>query len=163
MRSIRPGPKATEGMPSRARARLGRRSGGVDDRRQTALHVGCAAADQSPILHTRVELCAAEGRHDVVVAVEVEKRPAIADLGEDGMPACIAVAGLDHLVADRQRIELHADALNALVVRGARRVLRGDGDEIAGKRNDRVLGELGRAWAQGPTVPRPISPGRLAA
>jgi hypothetical protein len=133
---------------------------GVDDGRQAALHVGGAASDQSPVLHPRIELRAAEAGHDVVVAVEVQKRPAIADLGEDGVPARVAVAGVDHLVADRQRVHLRADALNALVVRGARRILGRNGDEVARKGNDRALTELGRVWGHAPTVARACRRGR---
>ena len=67
------------------------------------------------------------------MTVQVQQRPAVADHREYRLAARLLVAGLDQLVADRQRVQLGADALDALVIGGARRILRGNRDQVAGE------------------------------
>ena len=140
------------------RTGLGGGAGAVDDRRQAALHVGGAPTDEASVLDARLELCSAEGGDDVVVAVQVQKRPAIADAGDDRLPVRLVVAGLDQLVGDRQRVELGADALDAGVVGRARWVLRRNGDEIAGEGDDRVLTKLSRPCSHEANVAPRLAP-----
>ena len=75
---------------------LGRLADGAHDRRERALHVVGAAADEAVALDARLELALAGG-HDVKVAVEDHGRPlAGADVGHDDREAVeVALAHLD--------------------------------------------------------------------
>lgn len=89
-----------------------------DHRSQAALHVRSAAPIQPPELQLRFELLAALGRHDIVVAVEVDNGRARPVPSQDGV--------LDAVRRDSGAVERFGDRGAARSVGVARRVLGRD-------------------------------------
>lgn len=112
----------------------------VDHGRQAALHVGGPPAVQSSAPEAGMELRAALRRNHVVVAVEVERARPVAVEAEQVVAGAIREARrFHHLVREPEAIELRGDAVDALAVAVARRVLGGDADEVPAEGQDRFL------------------------
>ena len=105
----------------------------VDDRREPALHIGRASAHEASIFDHRLELLGRERRHHVVVTVQVKEPPALPCGRENRAARRCLIPRFDHLVREREPLELSADALDAFLVRAPRRVLGRDRDEVAGE------------------------------
>ena len=101
----------------------------VDHRREAALHVRGAAAVQPVAVDVRRELRAVLGRHDVVVAVEVQRAVALADARlEDQIGEAARL--------EAERFQLGLEQRDALGVAVPRRVLGVDRDEPPGQLDD---------------------------
>ena len=105
--------------------------GRAQRRHEPALHVARAAPDHRSVGHTPVELRRVVGRHDVVVAVQVDERARVADRPRDHPLLAAVEARVEHLAADPVPIELRDDPLLRLQAGAPRRVLRWDPNELA--------------------------------
>ena len=117
-------------------AELARRERAVEHADEPALHVGGAAPDDPPAVPQRTQLRRVLHRHDVEVAVEVDRARAVADAAADDA-RLLERAGrreLDQLRGGAEPLHRRVQHAPAAAEPAPRRVLRVDGDELLDER-----------------------------
>ena len=111
--------------------------GRVDHRREPRLHVGGAASFQVAVPHPGLELVRALGGHHVVVAMEIQGRPALTEECEQVGPGVLREARHFHpLVGQAEPVQFQGDPVQAFPVGAPGRVFAGDPDQVLGEGQD---------------------------